>query len=33
MHGFRLIDAAGLPETFPRMAVDTRFYVLELKAQ
>lgn len=25
--GFDLIDEAGLPEAFPRMAVDTRFYV------
>jgi GNAT superfamily N-acetyltransferase len=24
--GFDLIDAAALPESFPRMAVDTRFY-------
>ena len=28
--GFRLVDEADLPETFPRMAVDTRFYVIEL---
>jgi RimJ/RimL family protein N-acetyltransferase len=27
--GFRLVDEADLPETFPRMAVDTRFYVIE----
>lgn len=25
-HGFTAIDPAELPETFPRMAVDTRFY-------
>lgn len=25
-HGFTLIDPSGLPATFPRMAVDTRFY-------
>ncbi|WP_395335952.1 GNAT family N-acetyltransferase [Novosphingobium sp. BL-8H] len=29
-HGFRLIDVADLPASFPRMAVDTRFYALEL---
>ncbi len=29
-HGFGLIDAGNLPEAFPRMAVDTRFYVLRL---
>ncbi|WP_395398137.1 GNAT family N-acetyltransferase [Novosphingobium sp. BL-8A] len=28
-HGFHLIDAAELPESFPRMAVDTRFYALK----
>lgn len=28
--GFELIDAAALPESFPRMAVDTRFYRLRL---
>ena len=25
-HGFELIEAADLPESFPRMEVDTRFY-------
>jgi len=25
-HGFELIEAADLPESFPRMVVDTRFY-------
>lgn len=25
-NAFELVDAADLPETFPRMAVDTRFY-------
>jgi N-acetylglutamate synthase-like GNAT family acetyltransferase len=29
-HGFKLIDSALLPPTFPRMAVDTRFYALSL---
>lgn len=29
-HGFRLIDKADLPKTFPVMAVDTRFYTLDL---
>lgn len=29
-HGFGLIDAGDLPEAFPRMAVDTRFYMLGL---
>ena len=28
--GFQLVDEADLPETFPRMAVDTRFYVIDL---
>lgn len=28
--GFRRIDPAALPDSFPRMAVDTRFYALEL---
>lgn len=31
-HGFEGIDEAELPETFPRMVVDTRFYVLRLEA-
>jgi len=25
-HGFQLVEAAKLPESFPRMDVDTRFY-------
>jgi len=29
-HGFRLIDARALPDAFPRMDVDTRFYHLVL---
>ena len=29
-NGFALVEAADLPETFPRMAVDTRFYRLNL---
>ena len=29
-HGFDLIEVFDLPEAFPRMAVDTRFYVLRL---
>ena len=29
-HGFELIEAADLPESFPRMAVDTRFYRIAL---
>lgn len=29
-HGFDLIEAADLPESFPRMAVDTRFYRIAL---
>jgi N-acetylglutamate synthase-like GNAT family acetyltransferase len=29
-HGFSLVDTAELPESFPRMAVDTRFYRLVL---
>lgn len=29
-HGFHRADAAELPADFPRMAVDTRFYALEL---
>lgn len=28
--GFDLVDEADLPERFPRMAVDSRFYVLRL---
>lgn len=32
-HGFALIDADDLPKSFPRMAVDTRFYVLSLGMQ
>ncbi len=32
-HGFRLIDVADLPASFPRMAVDTRFYTLALRAE
>ena len=27
-NGFTVVDAADLPEAFPRMAVDTRFYRL-----
>jgi len=30
-HGFQLIDRADLPESFPRMAVDTRFYRMGLR--
>lgn len=29
-HGFAPVDAATLPAAFPRMAVDTRFYRLDL---
>jgi len=29
-HGFELIEAADLPESFPRMVVDTRFYHIAL---
>ncbi|HMR33451.1 MAG TPA: GNAT family N-acetyltransferase [Geminicoccaceae bacterium] len=29
-HGFTAVDAATLPAAFPRMAVDTRFYRLDL---
>ena len=29
-NGFALIDAADLPESFPRMNVDTRFYRIDL---
>lgn len=29
-HGFHRIDESAIPAQFPRMAVDTRFYVLEL---
>lgn len=29
-NGFDLVEAADLPDAFPRMAVDTRFYRLEL---
>ena len=29
-NGFDLVEIADLPETFPRMAVDTRFYRLAL---
>jgi len=32
-HGFELIDAADLPDSFPRMDVDTRFYRLSLGPQ
>ena len=28
--GFALVPAEKLPESFPRMAVDSRFYVMEL---
>lgn len=28
-NGFRLVEKAGLPQAFPVMAVDTRFYVLD----
>jgi GNAT superfamily N-acetyltransferase len=31
-HGFARVDAATLPPTFPRMALDTRFYRLDLTA-
>lgn len=27
---FDLVDAADLPQSFPRMAVDTRFYKIDL---
>jgi N-acetylglutamate synthase-like GNAT family acetyltransferase len=29
-HGFRRIEPEALPASFPRMALDTRFYVLDL---
>lgn len=29
-HGFAVIDPAELPDSFPRMAVDTRFYRMQL---
>lgn len=29
-NGFHLVDVADLPESFPRMAVDTRFYAVDL---
>jgi N-acetylglutamate synthase-like GNAT family acetyltransferase len=29
-HGFELVDPAGLPKSFPRMSVDSRFYRLDL---
>jgi N-acetylglutamate synthase-like GNAT family acetyltransferase len=29
-HGFRAVEPAELPPSFPRMAVDTRFYALSL---
>ena len=29
-NGFNLIDESDLPDTFPRMAVDTRFYRMAL---
>lgn len=29
-NGFDLVESDTLPKTFPRMAVDTRFYCLEL---
>jgi N-acetylglutamate synthase-like GNAT family acetyltransferase len=29
-HGFRQVDERNLPAAFPRMAVDTRFYVREI---
>lgn len=29
-NGFHLVEAADLPDAFPRMAVDTRFYRLTL---
>lgn len=28
--GFTLVDASDLPASFPRMVVDTRFYLMEL---
>lgn len=31
-HGFDLIDANDLPESFPCMAVDTRFYRMAVRA-
>ena len=31
-HGFVQIDERALPAEFPRMAVDTRFYALEVPA-
>lgn len=32
-HGFRRIETMELPSGFPRMAVDTRFYALELMSE
>ena len=29
--GFDLLDEADLPKSFPRLAVDTRFYQMDLK--
>jgi len=29
-HGFERIDVDALPKSFPRMAVDTRFYCMDL---
>lgn len=29
-NGFQLVDEADLPASFPRMAVDTRFYAIDL---
>ena len=29
-HGFELVESNDLPDSFPRMAVDTRFYVMHL---
>ncbi|MBL4615082.1 MAG: GNAT family N-acetyltransferase [Magnetovibrio sp.] len=31
-HGFDLIEANDLPQSFPRMAVDTRFYRLDIRS-
>ena len=31
-HGFELVDAVKLPASFPRMAVDSRFYRLKLQS-
>ena len=30
-NGFELVDISDLPESFPRMAVDTRFYRLAVQ--